>query len=475
MKLALSEQINQDKTLLIIAFNKHQLAKMNKLSGVEIDADYKDWDFVNKSQFLTQYEKSFILIDFINKPFSEKLYVKHLQKSLTLIKQLHITDVQLMIDSTIDSNNLLFQIALTCNKFDYKFDKYKQKKEDTDELNFTIVKEKVNDQDYLALEEALAIVDGIKVTKDLTNEPANIIYPETLAAFVQELGKSNGFDVQIFGKKDIEDFGMHAFLSVAQGALHEPKLIVMKYMGNPDQPKNILGLVGKGLTYDSGGYSLKTTAGMFTMKADMAGSASVIGAMTAIAKMKLKKNVVGVVAACENLISEKAYKPGDVIKSMAGKTIEIGNTDAEGRLTLIDAVYYAVKKENAIKVVDVATLTGAVVVGLGTVRSGVVSNDDDFYKLLEDASENSGELFWRLPHDDDYEELLKSEIADTNNIGGRPAGTITAALFIRKFVPNSTSWLHLDIAGTAYSVASSPKGATGVPVATLYFLAKLNK
>jgi leucyl aminopeptidase len=267
---------------------------------------------------------------------------------------------------------------------------------------------------------------------------------------------------------------MDAFLAVAKCSKHSPKFIVMRYFGNKENEKDIFGLVGKGLTYDSGGYSIKPTNSMLDMKTDMAGAASVIGAMCAVAGNNLNINVVAVVATCENMISHKAYKPGDIINSMAGKTIEVLNTDAEGRLTLADAVHYIIEKENATKIIDIATLTGAALVALGTVTTAVLSNNDKFYLELENASKITGEKVWRLPMFDEYKQEIKGTLGDLKNSGGRYAGTITAGLFIGEFVQNKP-WIHMDIAGTATSSKDEgylAKGATGVGVRTLYYMAK---
>ena len=243
---------------------------------------------------------------------------------------------------------------------------------------------------------------------------------------------------------------MEAFYNVAKGSSKEPKLIVMRYFGDKDNKETVLGLVGKGLTYDSGGYSLKPSNSMKDMKSDMGGAASVIGAMSIIAKRGLKLNVVAVVASCENLVSGNAYKPGEVIGSMAGKTIEVDNTDAEGRLTLVDAIHYIITKENANEVIDLATLTGAALVALGETTTAVVTNNDEFYNELKSASEYTGDKMWQLPAFDDYKKLIE------------------------EFVQNKP-WLHLDIAGTAWTSSNSNlgvKGGTGAPVHTLYELAK---
>ncbi|NOW04380.1 leucyl aminopeptidase [Clostridium beijerinckii] len=359
---------------------------------------------------------------------------------------------------------------------EYKFDKYKTEANENSEIEVSICTDengKSNSIDEY-IDEALILVETTKFARDLVNEPANVLYPETLAEKVISSGKKYGFEVEVFDEKKINELGMESFLSVAKGSELPPRLIVMRYFGDESKKDDILGLVGKGVTYDSGGYSIKPTSSMDSMKSDMGGAASVIGAISAIAKKKLKINVVGVIAACENLISGKAYKPGDIIGSMAGKYIEVLNTDAEGRLTLIDAVHYIIEKEKVNKVIDLATLTGAALVALGVTTTAVVSNNDEFYKDLENASLKADEKVWRLPNFDDYKKLIKSDIADLKNTGGRHAGTITAGLFIGEFVQNKP-WLHLDIAGTAWTEKETSyctKGGTGVGVRTLYYLAK---
>ena len=300
------------------------------------------------------------------------------------------------------------------------------------------------------------------------------MYPELLANSAKENLEDLDVEVEIFDKEKIEELDMKAFLAVAEGSDKEPRFIVMTYRGDPSSDEKIA-LVGKGLTYDSGGYSLKPTAGsMDTMYCDMGGAGTVIGAMKSIAKAKLKKNVVGVVAACENMVSGRAYKPGDIIGSMAGKTIEVLNTDAEGRITLADSLWYAATVIKADKIVNLATLTGACVVALGDTNTGAITNNKDLMDSVKQASELSGEPLWELPTNEEYEELIKSDFADIKNIGGKGAGTITAGLFLKEFV-DEKPWVHLDIAGTAYLEKANgylPKGATGVHVKTLYNMVK---
>lgn len=362
----------------------------------------------------------------------------------------------------------------------YDFDKYKEIKNTVSLEEIRIIVSENEKIDYLeeGIQEGILLAQGNVIARELTNEPANVLTPVNLAKKVEEIGKAAGFEVEILEPEEIEALGMEAFLAVGKGSSNSPRLIVMRYFGDKDNKDEIIGLVGKGLTFDAGGYCLKTAGGMWTMKSDMAGAGAVVGAMTSISRMKLRKNVVGVIAACENLISGEAYRPGDIIKTMAGKTIEIMNTDAEGRLTLVDAVTYIIRKEKAKKVVDIATLTGAVGGALGDVTSGVVSNDDNFYLSLEEASKNVHERVWRFPHYDEYKELIKGQNADLrNSIGAVGGGAITAGLFIGDFVENRP-WLHIDIAAMVFMDKPTKeyysKGGTGFGARLLYELVKVH-
>lgn len=355
----------------------------------------------------------------------------------------------------------------------YTFDQYKTKKEEPVNTMVYIsdVPEAKIKRAHEVLQESIYTIEGILLARNLTNEPSNKLYPETLAERTKEALKETPIQVEVLDDTQIEALGMKAFLAVGQSSIHKPRLIIMRYRGN-EENNETLGLVGKGLTYDTGGYSLKPTNSMKTMHSDMGGAAAVIGAMYAIGKNQPKCNVTAVVAACENVIAPDSYKPGDIIESMSGKTIEIGNTDAEGRLTLADAVTYAIEKEKVSRIIDVATLTGAVLTALGTEYTGVITNNLEFYDELMAVSKKTGEKFWQLPNDKAFAKLNKSTIADLKNIGGSHAGTITAGLFVGEFV-QSLPWLHLDIAGTAWTDEKDgykSKGATGVPVKTLYTL-----
>lgn len=356
---------------------------------------------------------------------------------------------------------------------EYNFEKYLSKKKTipTVENVYLNVLDGKEEDAQKAIHEISILMDAIFLARNLVNEPAINMTPTILSMTAKNELESLGVKVDIFGREKIAKLGMEAFLAVSKGSAEEPQFIVMTWNGNKDN-KDKVALVGKGLTYDSGGYSIKPTDSMVDMKSDMAGSAVVIATMKAIASAKVKQNVVAIVAACENMISGNAYKPGDIIHSMSGKTIEILNTDAEGRVTLADALWYATNVEKADKVIDVATLTGACIVALGDVYTGAITNNDDLMKDIKDASILAGESIWQLPSHDDYKGLIKGTFGDLKNTGGRNAGAITAGLFLQEFV-GDTPWVHLDIAGTSYLSATRgylPKGATGVLVKTLYYL-----
>ena len=308
-----------------------------------------------------------------------------------------------------------------------------------------------------------AIAAGMALAKDLGNLPGNICTPSHLAETAEALGKQYKFDVEVLERADMEKLGMGSFLSVARGSHQPPKFIVMNYKGGKAKARPIV-LVGKGITFDTGGISLKPAAEMDEMKFDMCGAASVLGTFKAIAQMGLPINVVGLVPTTENMPGGGATKPGDVVTSMSGQTIEVLNTDAEGRLILCDALTYAERFKPEC-VIDIATLTGACVVALGKIPSGLLANDDELAAEILRRGTESGDRAWQLPLWDEYQELLKSNFADMGNIGGRYAGTITAACFLSRFA-KAYKWAHLDIAGTAW-VSGDAKGATGRPVPLL--------
>jgi leucyl aminopeptidase len=310
-----------------------------------------------------------------------------------------------------------------------------------------------------------AIAAGHSLARRLAMLPGNVCTPDYLADTARDIAKRHGMSITVLGRAEMEKEGMGSFLSVAQGTPQDPKLIALEYRKGGDAPP--ITLVGKGLCFDSGGISIKPAQGMEWMKFDMCGAAGVLGAMEAIAQLKLAVNVVGLVGSTTNMPSGTAVKPGDVVKASNGKFIEIINTDAEGRLVLADVLVYA-KRFNPAVVIDAATLTGAVVIALGHTATGVMSTDDDLVQEVLAAGKRASEPGWPLPLWDDFKPLIKSDVADVKNSGGRPGGTITAGLFLKEFV-DGYPWVHLDIAGTAYSesdLPTIPAGPTGVPVGT---------
>jgi len=317
------------------------------------------------------------------------------------------------------------------------------------------------------LERAEKIVSGVVLARDLVNEPGNVKSPEFLAAQAHLLAEEHGLKCTVLTRPELEKGQFGALLGVAQGSSREPRLIVLEYRGGEKEQKPIA-LVGKGVVFDSGGISLKPAEKMDEMKMDMAGGAAVLGTLKAAAQLQLPVNLVGIVPAVENLPSATAYRPGDILTSLSGKSIEVLNTDAEGRLILADALTYAARFEPRV-VIDLATLTGACIIALGHHAAAVLGNHDGLIGQLIRAGEQSGERLWQLPLWDDYAAQIKSPVADVKNTGGRPAGTITAAAFLQKFA-NDYTWAHLDIAGTAWEEKGQPhipKGGTGFGVRLL--------
>jgi leucyl aminopeptidase len=316
------------------------------------------------------------------------------------------------------------------------------------------------------IDSGTAIAEGHSLARTLGMMPGNLCTPDFLASTARGIAQRHGLNVTVLGRAEMQELGMGSFLCVAQGTPEDPKLIALEYSGGAAGAAPVV-LVGKGLCFDSGGISIKPAQGMEWMKFDMCGAAGVLGAMEAIARLKVAVNVVGLIGSTTNMPSGTAVKPGDVVKSMSGKFIEIINTDAEGRLVLADVLTYA-KRYNPAAVVDAATLTGACVIALGHTATGVLGNNADLVREVLGAGTRAGEPGWELPMWDDYKELIKSDVADIRNSGGRPAGTISAALFLAEFA-GDYPWVHLDVAGTAYTesdLGTVPRGPTGIPVGT---------
>ncbi len=354
---------------------------------------------------------------------------------------------------------------------DFDPDTYRSDRKDQSVEQLNVVLDGRADQKAVeaALRAGVILGEAQNFTRTLVNEPGNVMTPTMLGQRAAEMCQQYGLKCEVYGADTLKELKMGAFWGVTKGSEEPPALIVMTYEPPKAPAYPVLGLVGKGITFDTGGISIKPADGMEKMKYDMAGGAAMIGAMQAIAQFKPAVRVIGVVCAAENMPSGSAMKPGDVQIAMSGKSIEIINTDAEGRLVLADGLAYA-RKLGATHLIDAATLTGACVVALGTVNAGAFSNDEDAYSHFSEALKISGERFWRLPVEDDYREMIKSGIADIQNTGGtRYGGAITAAMFLKEFV-DDTPWIHLDIAGMAWSEEQKPwmaKGPSGIAVRTI--------
>lgn len=352
----------------------------------------------------------------------------------------------------------------------YSFADYKTSSNETEiELeSLTILTEENSEDIETAAKIGRIFGESVNEARTLVNMPGNILTATTLADYAEEMGKQYGFEMDILNKAQMEELGMGAILAVNQGSVEEPRLIVMKYKAT-ESFEDPLALVGKGITFDTGGYSLKPKDGIVGMKGDMGGAAAVLGAMKIIGELKPAKNVIAVIASTDNMVSGNAFKPDDVITSLSGKTIEILNTDAEGRLVLADSVTYA-KQLGATRIIDVATLTGGVIVALGMDKTGALTNNEAFFEEFLEASVETGEFVWRLPlTENDKKRLRKSDVADLNNSPGRDGHMIFGGGFVGEFVDN-TPWIHLDIAGTSFTSAPhdlGPKGGTGAMVRTL--------
>lgn len=372
----------------------------------------------------------------------------------------------------LSAGEIAAHIAFGARLRSYRFDKYRTKLKADQKPNLKALSVATSDaskarQAYGALDK---IADGVFMTRNLVSEPANIIYPETLADACVSL-KELGVKVDVLDEKQMKKLGMGALLGVAQGSVRPGRLVTMTWNGNPSaKDKKPVVFVGKGVTFDSGGISIKPAAGMEDMKWDMGGAGAVIGAMRALAGRKAKANVVGVVGLVENMPSGNAQRPGDIVTTMSGQTVEVLNTDAEGRLVLADAMWYAQENFNPSCIVDLATLTGAIIIALGHEYAGLFSNDDKLSEQLTASGKSVEEPLWRFPLGEAYDKEIDSPAADMKNIGGRGAGSITAAQFLQRFIKKGTPWAHLDIAGMAWQGKDKPvcpKGATAFGVRLL--------
>ncbi|MEB3702920.1 Cytosol aminopeptidase [Candidatus Bealeia paramacronuclearis] len=373
--------------------------------------------------------------------------------------------------SGLKDTELAAHIAFGASLRSWQFLKYFTKKTEDElahlkKLTVSTSDEKDTQKQFSTLEK---ILDAVNLVKEVVSEPANVIYPKSLAEIAKTLEK-DGVEVEILNQKDMEKLGFGALLGVAQGSANEPRTVVLKWNGGKKGEAPVA-FIGKGVTFDSGGISIKPAGGMEDMKWDMAGAAAVMGTLKALAGRKAKVNAVGVMGIVENMPSGTAQRPGDVVKSYSGQTIEVINTDAEGRLVLADVIWYAQEQFKPKAIVDLATLTGAIIISLGHSRAGLFSNNDEMVKTLKAAGDDVGELLWHMPTDDSYYKDIESDIADMKNVGaGREAGSVSAAKFIERYIQNKTPWAHLDIAGTAWAPkdnALNAKGATAFGVRLL--------
>jgi leucyl aminopeptidase len=356
----------------------------------------------------------------------------------------------------------------------YRFDRYRTKEKPEDKPKLAALTVLADDpaKAKAAYVPLAKVAEGVFLARDLVSEPGNILHPVEFAARLSKLTKL-GLEVEVLGPKEMRKLGFGALLGVAQGSAQEPRMVVMKWLGAPKgkgKKAKPVCFVGKGVTFDTGGISIKPAGGMEDMKWDMAGAGAVAGAMAALAGRQARADVIGLVGLVENMPGDNAQRPGDVVTSASGQTIEVINTDAEGRLVLADVLHYAQKQFDPALIVDLATLTGAIIISLGHEHAGLFANDDALAKNLEAAGRATAETLWRMPLGDAYDKQLKSEIADMKNVGGRPAGSITAACFIQRFIDKGRAWAHLDIAGTAWGSKDKPtvpKGATAFGVRLL--------
>ncbi|MEC7614937.1 MAG: leucyl aminopeptidase [Pseudomonadota bacterium] len=361
--------------------------------------------------------------------------------------------VSILVAKEFSTDDNLIQIGFGATLNTYKFDKYKTKKKTKKQINEVKIISNNATKLKNKLKNKNSVAEGIFLARDLVNEPSNVLNPEAYAKRIKELSKF-GLKVEVLNEAKMKRLGMWSLLGVGRGSQYESQLVIIRWEGNKSKKTKPLCFVGKGVCFDSGGISLKPGNKMEEMIGDMGGSAAVVGLMKTLALRKAKVNVIGVVGLVENMPDGTAQKPGDIVKSMSGQTIEIQNTDAEGRLVLADALWYAQDKYKPEIMIDLATLTGAIVMSLGNKMAGIFSNNDDLSEKLLEAGRISGDNVWRLPLSESYDKMINSQFADMKNIGMGGAGSITAAQFLKRFV-NKVPWVHIDIAGTATGMEKS--------------------
>ena len=458
MKIIYSKVRKSTDVLIIPFWEKSKRAEPGvSISSIRkwIDAPLRQKDFSGKKNETCliypqkQKEKRFLLLGLGKKEDAslDDIRISYGEAiKLCIAKKLHNVSTFFPEKTQGEKNRIIKAAVEGVCLSNYVFDKYQKEKASLIKLFYLIG---CNDKEYDNVKKIPQIVEGVFLARDLVCENADVVTPQKLAEKALDLQKlSTKIKVRIFKKKDIEKLNMNLLLAVNKGSRSDPVFIEINYSNNLHEKDRTV-IVGKGVTYDSGGLCLKPADSMLTMKDDMSGAAAILGTMHALIKLKTKINVTALIPATENSIGPDSYKPGDVFSSMSKKTVEIINTDAEGRLILADALFYGVDKIKPDRIVNLATLTGAIVIALGEEISGLFSDDDKLAKSLKEAGDRTGESLWRLPLPASYMELLKSEIAEIKNCGSRAAGSITAALFLKQFVKN-IPWAHIDIAGTSW-------------------------
>jgi len=416
-------------------FNKDEIIEINNIKDKKVKSVFI-YGLGNKIQKLSS-------IDF------EKIGGKITQ----LTKSKRKKNVNILVDEKIRKNEELLRLGYGCILGSYRFDKYKTKNIIKSVPPVLTIQSSNPTKLNKEFTRYSAIAEGVFFARDLVNEPSNILFPKEYSKRISKL-KKYGLKIEVFGETKMKALKMESLLGVGRGSQHESQLVIMRWDGDRRKKAKPVCFVGKGVCFDSGGISIKPSNKMEEMIGDMGGSAAVVGTMLSLAKRKSKVNAVGVVGLVENMPDGKAQKPGDIVKSMSGQTIEIQNTDAEGRLVLADALWYTQKRFKPHVMIDLATLTGAMVISLGNLISGLFSNNDELSNKLIKAGEISGDQVWRFPINESYNKLINSKFADMKNIGMGGAGSITAAQFLQRFV-NNTSWAHIDIAGTATGMPKS--------------------
>lgn len=459
MKLTISENLREQKCDILV---------INMFEGEKTSQELANKYALEEDNFKGKFKNTYLLQTYDKIPARKILVIGMGKKDeMTLdrareigakvtnkVKSIHAKTVSIDFDEMEDYIGAVAEGLLIG---DYKFDKYKSDKKEEKEVEVFLNIEEAD------LQYAEIAISAMNMARNLANEPAALVTPSKLA----EIAQSLGLNTTVYSGYELEDMNMGAFTAVAKGSSEEPKFIHIKYV--PKNPKKKIAIIGKGITFDAGGLDLKPASSMLTMRDDMSGAACVLAVMSKVKELNADIEVHGIIAACENMPGCSAYKPGDILTARNGKTIEVDNTDAEGRLTLADALCFACEL-GVDEVIDIATLTGACMVALGTQAAAIMGNDEELIDNLIDAAEDAGERYWPLPMYDEYKDSLKSEIADMKNTGSRWGGASTAGLFLENFVKPEQKWAHIDIAGVAFLDSAQKyfiKGATGAGVRAL--------